>query len=218
MFITDPVVNNQNVTSAVLLSGAISAVIGGLLGSCISAWSAERLDVANKEWALRAELRRFRVNRIVVATNGLRQCFFMAKTQLEFNLVAVKGFEAESLNFRLLPVPVIGMNTGVEVELYDRIKSTLERKQHEETARFNDRVALIQAEAKVHATILLHEPLLERYRIELMGLMTELAKTHAATSESVQGRITVFEEKQPIVVALLANCDSLIAEEIAKKL
>lgn len=142
----------------------------------------------------------------------------MAKTQLEFNLVAVTGFEAEWLRFRILPVPILGMNTAVELDLYERTRAALERKEHEEIFRFNDRVVLIQAEAKVHATILMYEPLLEPYITRLQGLMADLAQAHMATSNSVKERIAVFEEKQPTVVALLAECDQLVADEIAKPL
>ena len=142
----------------------------------------------------------------------------MAKTQLEFNLVAVERLEAEWGVFNKIQEPNSSQTTGVIQELYYNAKSTLERKEHEAMTRSNDRVGLIQAEAKGHATILMSEPLMAPYRTRLPGLMSELTQTHVFSSESVRRRIAVFEEKQPEVVTLLIELDELIAAEIAKPL
>ena len=161
---------SQSVTISVLLSGLFSAFVA----TGISVRAAKHLDANNKEWTLKAELRRFRVNRIAAATNGLRECFFGAKTQLEFNLIVWTGFENEWVMFCQTELPRANTSDVLSRERSERKESDLKRRMDEGLVRFNDRIVLIQADAKAHATMLMNEPLLESYWLPMQVLLNSL--------------------------------------------
>ena len=205
---------SQSVTISVLLSGLFSA----LVATGISVRAAKHLDANNKEWTLKAELRRFRVNRIAAATNGLRECFFRAKTQLEFNLIVWTGFENEWVMFCQTELPRANTSDVLSRERSERKESDLKRRMDEGLVRFNDRIVLIKADAKAHATMLMNEPLLESYWLPMQVLLNSLTQGHMATSQGIQERIAVYEQKLPEVLKLFKECDQLIADEIARPL
>ena len=213
MFILDVAGSNQ-INSSVLLSGALGAIFATALNML---W-AKHLDTTNKNWTLQAELRRYRVSRISIAANGLRECFYKAKTQLDFDLVALRGIETEIAEFNKLPIPNSSTSDGVTRDLYERWRSNLQRKLEESIVRSNDHVVVVQAEAKAHVSLLLSETLLRKFHGQMQTLMLELAKEHQASSQGVTERIMVFSEREPMFLQLLKECDDVIAEEITRKL
>jgi hypothetical protein len=113
------------------MNSLISGAVGIIIACAFNLFWAKRLDTKNKNWTLQDELRRYRVNRISVAANGLRECFYEAKTQLEFDLVTSRGIETEIAQFNKLPIPNSSTSDGVTRDQYERRRSNLQRKLEE---------------------------------------------------------------------------------------
>jgi hypothetical protein len=218
MFIIESSGSNSPSTALFLLGGAVGAVIAAVISTGLSMWWTKRLDVANKAWTLKAELRRFHVTRITDATNGLRQCFYKAKTQLEFNLIAAVGFEKEWAVINGVVKPDGTFSEGVNKEVFDGLVSTLQRRQDEAIIRSNERVVLVQAEARAYVSLLTNERLLEQFKDEMESFMNDLAQNHQPTSQGVGERIKVFTDAEPEFLQLLKKCDKVIDAEIARPL
>jgi hypothetical protein len=181
-----------------LVSGAIGAIVGSLV-SWFAAWHNDR---RNKAWTLRAELRRHQVGRLITANDGLRTCFFLAITQMEYHLLALGDLESEE--------QAPGVDDGKSKEIRDR--------KLREITRYNQEVGATEARARAHVAFLdsglIPKTLYTKIELTLAALIGSIT----ADAASVKARIAFFKAKYPEVKMSLDEVDALISQEIGRPL
>jgi hypothetical protein len=194
----DPAPSATALSGATLLSGAIGAVAA----SAISWFASNRIDKKNKNWALKAELRRHRVSRIVAANDGLRTCFFMATTQLDYHFLALVDIEAENAK-----------------PFFNPAEGDARKARHlHEIERYNEKIGTIEAAAKAHAAFLEEDLIPADLRVSLRAVLGELTSSHTGNAASVMVRIEFFKSKASEVMSILKKIDNVISKEIASPL
>jgi hypothetical protein len=186
------------------LSGATlaSGLLGAIAAAVITLAASYIIDKRNKAWTLKAELRKHRVSRLVVANDGLRTCFFQAATLLRYHWLALGDLEADGLK-----------PTQSEKEADDWEKRLLH-----EIERYNQQQGTVEAAAKAYATFLDEDLIPVQLRASLQSLLGQLTAGHTSDAASVQTRIDFFKAKEPEVMAILKQIDGLIGDEITKPL
>jgi len=156
----------------------------------------------NSPWALKAELRRHQVGRLIAANDGLRTCFFLTITQMQYHLLALTYLESEE------HAPTV--DDGKLNELRDR--------KLREVTRYNQEVGTTEARARAHVAFL-DSGLIPRSTHEkveqALAALTVSITTNAA---SVKARIEFFKTKYPEVKGLLDEIDGHISQEIIRPL
>jgi len=181
-------------------SDLLSGIIGALLSTACTLVVAVYLDRNNKRWALKAELRRHHVERLISANDTLRKCFYAALVQLEFHLVAIEGLEAE-------------LSTSPQRQ------PEIQHKREQVVIRYNSVVGQIQADARASVALLMVSTIIPTdIKTRLQSIMQRFITVFNSNSVSIKQRIQVYKDSETEVLTLLAEADELIAREISKEL
>jgi hypothetical protein len=178
----------------------LSGLVATLAATLLTLIATVILDRSNKSWQLKAEVRRYRVNRLVAANEGLRTCFFLAVTQLRYHLLAIQNLDAERTALQ---------QNAVTLEEF-------RKRDIDERNRYNGQIGCTEATAMAHAAFLNDELIPSDVRTRLRLVMSELTQGHTTDPASIQQRIDFFHFKTPEVLALLSEVDNAISAEMRK--
>ncbi len=202
-------------SGSVLLSGLVSAVVS----AAISLVAALYVDKRNKDWTLRAELRRYDVSSLIAATTGLRVAFFDAVTQMEYHSLELGDIESEYKMAKENARMLCTHGAGVEGQsLYLRAEAILSTRKAEAYIRYNSKVSAIEAHAKALVGSLEYSAVHKELSGQLEALLKELTGSTAGDAESVNSRIAFFYSKYPILTSLLTELNRITREQISESI
>jgi hypothetical protein len=195
----------------VIFSGLVSAVVSAMISIGAGWW----LDQRSKKWALKIEAKRHSLGRLIEASDSLRRGFYGAVTQLQFHALEIKGLEAETAQgyASAKAFSDSGM-TGKAYDAFAATKDNYARRVNDAIVRYNEKVALLQAEAGA-CVASLDSPFIPSDLYErAQALFVELTDSITSDSTSVEARIKFFMQRQAEFKAILSEVESLVLEKI----
>lgn len=161
------------------------------------------------------EARRHSLGRLIEASDGLRRAFYGAITQLRFHALELRGLEAERAQgfASAQSFSDSGMAQRAESALASA-QDTYTRRLNEAIVRYNEKVALLQAEAGA-CIASLDSPFIPMTLYEkLETLFIELTDSITSNAATVEARIEFFIQRQPKFKSLLAEVERLVEDKI----
>jgi hypothetical protein len=197
----------------ILLSGAAGAVVAAV----ITLWSTVYLDRKNKAWTLRAELRRYKVNRLISASDGLRSCFFKSITLMGYHSLELRDIETKHKQQReeTEAKRKFTSNDLIQPRL-EEIDSVRDGRIQQAIIRYNAALCEVEASAQSFVASLDDDLIPEELHKRMASVLDELTASNTTDSKSVDARVAFHKAAYPAIKKLLREVDATISKEIQK--